>query len=92
MKTDLRVTAQCFHFLSVPTRLAILQLLAENPLNVTTIARTLGITRKLTSEHLRLLRIGRLVNVERWDRITRYSVDKAAMKAMASDLRSLMPR
>jgi ArsR family transcriptional regulator len=91
MKTDLRAIAQCFHLLSDPTRLAILRLIAEAPLNVTTIAKTLGKNPMLVGGHLRLLRVGRLVKTKRTSSVV-YSVDKATMKTLASELRSLMPK
>jgi ArsR family transcriptional regulator len=92
MRTDLRATAQCFHLLSDPTRLAILQLLAKMPLHVAAIAKTLGIKQPLISLHLGVLRMGRLVEKERRARTVVYSIDKAAMKALASNLRGMMPR
>ena len=92
MRTDLQTTLQGFRLLSDPTRLAILELLAKEPLHVTAIAKTLGIKQPLISLHLGVLRMGRLVETERRGRTVVYSVDKAAMKVLASDLKSLMPK
>jgi ArsR family transcriptional regulator len=92
MGTDLRATAQGFFMLSDPTRVAIVRLLAKAPINVSAICKTLGKKQTIVSNHLGTMRLGRLVEGKRTGKTIIYSVNKAAMKGLASSLKSLMPR
>jgi len=90
MKPDLREMSFGFSLLSDPTRLGILRLLAKGPLNVTALCKALRLKQPAVSHHLGLLRMGRLVNGVRCGKAVIYATDKAALKALASNLAGLM--
>ena len=84
--------ARGFGLLSDTTRLGILKTLSAGPKNVTALCRALGLKQPITSHHLGLLRMGRLVIGTRKGRSVLYVTDKDALKALAAGLTKLMPR
>lgn len=54
--------ADFFKVFGDPTRLKILFMLANGESNVNTISSSLGISQSVTSQHLKLLRVSRLVS------------------------------
>jgi DNA-binding transcriptional ArsR family regulator len=92
MKPDLRELSRGFSLLSDPTRLGILRLLAKGPQNVTALCKALRGKQPTVSHHLGLLRMARLVNGVRRGKAVVYTVDKAALKALASGLAAMMPK
>jgi len=91
-KADLLEWARGFTLLSDATRLGILKNLAKGPKNVTALCKALGLRQPITSHHLGLLRMGRLVNSKRQGKSVVYSTDKANLKALASALAKMMPK
>jgi len=87
-----REQAQGFGFLSDPTRLGILSLLAKGPKNVTALCQALGLKQPTVSHHLGLLRMGRLVVGTRQGKAVVYTTDRASLKALASALGKMMPK
>ena len=65
--------ARVFHSLGDKTRLAIMALLADGEMNVTTIQNKLKLPQSSTSHHLNLLRIGGLVTSRRQGKQIFYS-------------------
>ena len=65
--------ARVFHSLGDKTRLAIMTVLADGEMNVTTIQYKLKLPQSSTSHHLNLLRIGGLVKTRRQGKQIFYS-------------------
>ena len=59
---ELSDIADFFKVFGDPTRLKILFMLANGEANVNTISSSLGISQSVTSQHLKLLRVARLVS------------------------------
>jgi len=91
-RSDLTDMAFGYSLLSDQTRLGILQLLTAGPRNVTTLCKRLGLKQPTISHHLGLLRMGRLVIGARAGKSVIYTVDVAAMKALAAGIAKLTPR
>lgn len=72
-KEVLKQSAKMFKILGDPTRLAILHLLADQELNVGTIAKVLDMEQSAISHQLKLLKAHRLVKVRRSGRSMIYS-------------------
>ena len=81
-----------FGLLANPTRLAILQRLTDSPRNVSATGKAMGLKQPLTSYHLGLLRMGRLIVGVRRGKSMMYQVHAAGMKELADALAPLMPR
>ena len=81
-----------FGLLSDATRLGILKMLTTGPKNVTTLCKGLRVKQPMVSNHLGLLRMGRLVIRTRKGRSMIYVCDAAAMKALAVGIVKLTPR
>ncbi|MBE3095813.1 MAG: winged helix-turn-helix transcriptional regulator [Planctomycetes bacterium] len=81
--------AEGFALLSDLTRLGILSVLAKGPKNVTALCEAVGLKQPAVSNHLGLLRMGRLVNGVRQGKSVVYATDKANVKALASALGKL---
>ena len=77
MLTDAHVqsVADTFRVLGDPTRVRILDALAEGELCVQNLAARVGISESAVSHQLRLLRTMRLVRVRREGRLAFYAVD-----------------
>ena len=91
-KADLLEWARGFSLLSDSTRLGILSLLAKGPKNVTALCKALGLKQATVSNHLGLLRMGRLVNGVRQGKAVVYTMDKANLKALALAVGKMMPK
>lgn len=72
-KNVLKQSAKMFKVLGDPTRLEILHLLADQELNVGTIAKVLDMEQSAISHQLKLLKAHRLVKVRRSGRSMIYS-------------------
>ena len=81
-----------FGLLSDPTRLAALSILARGPKNVTALCNELGVRQPTASHHLKLLRMGRLVNGVRQGKSVVYETEKKALKELASALSKITPK
>lgn len=92
MKRDMNDLARGFSLLSSPIRLAILQLLRDQPQSAAGLGKALGLNHWTAMHHLALLRTGPLVARKRQGKLVIYSVDRAAMKALSAGLASLMPK
>lgn len=90
--TELNDLARGFGLLWNPTRLGILRALAAGPKNVTALCDTLGLKQPIASNHLGLLRMGRLVDGIRRGKSVVYATDAASMKELAAGLTKLTPR
>ena len=84
--------ARGFGLLSDATRLGILKMLTAGPKNVTSLCKGLRAKQTMVSNHLGLLRMGRLVSRTRKGRSMIYVCDAAAMKALAVGIAKLTPR
>lgn len=91
-KAELRDVAEGFALLSDLTRLGILSALEIGPKNVGALCDALDLERYTVSDHLGILRRGRLVNGVRQGKSVVYTTDKANMKALVSALGKLMPK
>lgn len=91
-RSELRDLAGGFALLSDPTRLGILKRLTAGPKNVTALCGALDVKQPTLSHHLGILRMGRLVVGTRRGKSVIYTIDAAAMKALAVDLAKLTPR
>ena len=92
MAASVRDLAEVFGLLSDPTRLGILQVLAKGPKNVTGLCDAVGLKQPTASYHLGLLSLGRLVNRTRQGKSVVYSTDKAALKELASAVKTMSPK
>jgi DNA-binding transcriptional ArsR family regulator len=90
--TELNDLARGFALLSDVTRLGILKALAAGPRNVTPLCKTLGLRQTLVSNHLGLLRMGRLVEGTRKGKTVVMATDTARLKALAAGLARLTPK
>jgi DNA-binding transcriptional ArsR family regulator len=77
------------HALSDPTRVAILQSLAERPLPVVELARGFPISRPAISQHLRILKDAGLVNDRRAGTQRIYQIDAAGVAALRAHFEAL---
>ncbi|MBQ03455.1 transcriptional regulator [Candidatus Bathyarchaeota archaeon] len=76
------ISETCYRFFSTlanPTRLAVLESLMENPMNVTQLAETLGKEQSMISHNLRPLVRCQFVNVEKKGRERLYSVNRETL-------------
>jgi len=77
--------ARLFRVLGNPTRLGILQLLAERPRTVSELIDRLGCSPSRVSNHLACLRWCGFVEAERWGRTATYSIcDRRVAAVLAS--------
>jgi len=90
--TELNDLARGFALLSDATRLGILKALAAGSKNVTPLCKTLGLRQPLVSNHLGLLRMGRLVEGTRKGKSVVYVTNMAGIKALAAGLAKLTPK
>ncbi len=67
--------ADFFKVFGDPTRLKILYLLENGEANVNTISSTLGISQSVASQHLKLLRVARLVRFRKEGKNAIYSLN-----------------
>jgi DNA-binding transcriptional ArsR family regulator len=84
--------ARGFGLLSDATRLGILKMLTAGPKNVTALCKGLRVKQPMVSNHLGLLRMGRLVIRTRKGRSMIYVCDAAVMKTLAVGIAKLTPR
>ena len=77
------------HALNDPTRVAILQSLAERPLPVVQLARGFPISRPAISQHLRILKDAGLVNDRRAGTQRIYEIDAAGVAALRAHFEAL---
>jgi ArsR family transcriptional regulator, zinc-responsive transcriptional repressor len=82
---NLRVAAELLKALGAPHRLAIVLELASGPRCVHELVKALGISQSLTSQHLRVLRAGRLVRGVRRGKEMAYSLADAHAAHIARD-------
>lgn len=71
---ELEDVAELFRLLSTPVRCGIVLALADGPLPVHQLVEVMGVSQSLTSQHLRVLRMARLVTSERRGRETFYDL------------------
>ena len=76
--------------LSDPTRIFILYVLSERPLNVTELTNELGIPQPTTSRHLKVLRERGLVNTERQGTVIIYHLADSRIIQALDLLRSAL--
>ncbi len=86
MNSDLTIG---LHALSDPTRVAILQSLAERPLPVVELARNFPISRPAISQHLRILKASGLVSSRRAGTQRIYHIDAAGVGALRAPFEAL---
>jgi ArsR family transcriptional regulator len=79
----------CFA-LADPTRILMLYVLDEGPLNVTEISTTLGVTQPTASRHLKILRERGLVRPERHGTIIKYHLNDQRIIQALDLLRSVL--
>ncbi len=80
-QTNIKSAVELFKLLAVEPRLKIIVLLSQvERMCVGALARNLGITQAAVSQHLRLLKHGRLVNDSRCGYYIHYSLNKAAVR------------
>ncbi|MBM4185552.1 MAG: winged helix-turn-helix transcriptional regulator [Gemmatimonadetes bacterium] len=82
---DLRRTAALFQVLGSPTRLAILSRLEKRSFSVNELVAWLGISQPLVSQHLRVLRQERLVNMTRHGKESLYGLSDAHISHIVED-------
>ncbi len=92
MKADLRELASGYAMLSDQTRLGILRVLARGPMNVTRLSKALKRKQPIVSNHLGILKMGRLVVGTRRGKEVVYETDKAALKALGAGIAKLTPK
>ncbi len=86
-RTLARPCAEVVKLLADATRLRILELLLERPLNVQTLNKTLGVEPTLLSHHLRALREAAMIEGERHGRFVVYRVTSTVRsRARAGEL------
>ena len=73
-KDDITVMAETFRLLGDPTRLRVVQALSHGELCVCDLAAMLGVERTAVSNHLRLLRVMRLVSYRQEGKLAYYSL------------------
>lgn len=78
--------AEAWTALGDPSRRRIVELLAERPQSVTEIARVLPISRPAVSQHLRVLKQARLVQVRSEGTRHIYQVDPETLAALREEL------
>lgn len=87
--TDVATLARFFRVLADPTRLRVIELLAEGPRNVGELVEALGAPQSRVSTHLACLRHCRVVSTERRGTQVVYTLalaDAAALIARARDV------
>ena len=84
--------ARVFHSLGDKTRLAIMTLLADGEMNVTTIQNKLKLGQSSVSHHLALLRIGGLVTTRRQGKQIFYSQADLSKHRLSRKPESAKPR
>ena len=87
MWADLKrgLTDICYGFFSTlanTTRLAILEKLRNNPMNVTDLADSLGQEQSMISHNLRTLERCNLISGERWGKEKIYSINKETVEGL----------
>ena len=87
--TELNDLARGFGLLSNPTRLGILRALAAGPKNVTALCDTLRLKQPIASNHLGLLRMGRLVIGTRKGKSVIYACNADRLKELAAGIATL---
>jgi ArsR family transcriptional regulator len=80
--TPVELRAQVFGALADPTRLRILDLLAESPLCVCDIREAVAIAPNLVSYHLRVLREAGMVEASRQGRFLEYALARDAARRL----------
>lgn len=76
----MKKTAELFKILSVDKRIEIIELLKKGTMNVSALAKRIGITQSAVSQHLRVLKAAGLVNDERKGYWINYSLDRQALE------------
>ncbi len=84
--------AELLRVLSDPTRLTILAQLAQSPLGVSELARTLHIAQPTASVHLRRLKEAGLVSAERFGARSVYSARPAAVEELMAEVTGRLTR
>ena len=84
--------ANVLRMLAHPRRLELLHLLAEGPLDVTSLSARLGISQPNASQHLGLLRSAGLVQVQRSGREVRYELTDPEVIAACAIMRGFLQR
>lgn len=84
------VLAQMFRVLGDQTRLAILTLLAEKELNVSTLCRKLKIAQPSVSHHLGILRLGGMVDTRRSGKEVFYSLRSISSDRTGRAIKALL--
>ena len=100
---DVERIAQVFKALSDPTRLKLVKLLSQHPVHecpsecngqgflcVNALAHRLGVTQSAVSQHLRVLRLARLVRGERCGSFMHYSLDREGLEKVRVALRETL--
>ena len=82
--------AQVFRMLGDGTRLAIVRLLQDGELNVSTICRKLNMAQPSVSHHLAILRMGGLVDTRREGKQIHYSLRDFRQDEASRALREMM--
>jgi DNA-binding transcriptional ArsR family regulator len=78
--------AEMFHLMGDPSRLRIVFACLDEPVCVTDMARSLGLSPSLVSHHLRLLRAARLLQGERRGRQVFYSAADEHIRSVLKDM------
>jgi DNA-binding transcriptional ArsR family regulator len=84
-------TARFFRVLSDPTRLAIVDLLLEQPRTVSELVDALGVPQSRVSNHLACLRWCEFVDTERQGRQITYAIREQRVRALVAAARTLAP-
>ena len=84
--------AGMFKFLSVETRLRLLNLLRERPMCVNALACSLKMTAAAVSQHLRILREAELVTPERRGYFIHYRLNAGKLEEMVREAQTFLGR
>lgn len=82
---ELDDVAELFRLLSTPVRCGIVLALADGPMPVHELVEVMGVSQSLMSQHLRVLRMARLVSTERQGRETYYDLVDHHVSHIARD-------
>ncbi len=78
--------ADLFSLMGDPTRLSIILSCLEEPISVSSIAATLGLSSSLVSHHLRLLRAARILKAERRGKQVFYAAEDDHIECVINDM------
>lgn len=78
--------AELFHLLGEPNRLRLVAACLEGPRSVGELTEAVGVSQSLVSQHLRLLRAGRLLKQSRQGRNVYYELPDCHVRTMLTNM------